>query len=158
MPVKGSRKLYKIPQIQVGAAADGTGGRPIIARIKEPIGNFLGLTAMPYNDPEFIGTFAGTGPNSGYKYIKRLGGFRYKSFTIVSKRRFIINEVRFDPLGVAIILPKLYASLSIGFPAGVTVRQFLNFLASTSILGQVDYVVTPSGSSFPLGPAGGATV
>lgn len=151
MPIKGARKLYKIPEITVGENAAGTGGRAIIAKIKEPVAELLGLTEIPYNDPDLIGTFSGTGPNAGFKYRKRLGGYRQASFKIVAKTEFEVLEQIRDESGDTILSEKKYKSISIGFPKGVSVREFVNWIGSKAIVSQVSYIVTPSGSSVPMG-------
>lgn len=152
MPVSGPRKLYKIEEIQVGEDADGEGGRPIIVKMKEPIAKWLGLQQIAYDDPIFIGTFSGTGPNAGFKYIKRLGGFRHQSFKIVANTNFVVLERLRLPLGYGAPLPKIYKSLSIGFPIGVSVREFIDWIASTDKISKIAYIVTPRGVSFPISP------
>ncbi len=154
MPVRGSRKLYKIPEIQVGETAGGTGGRPVVVKMKEPIADFLNLTPMAYNDPELIGTFGGSGSNAGYKYIKRVGGFRYNSFKIVANTQFLISEIVKRADGTYGVESNNFRSISIGFPRGVSVREFVYWLGSTGIAGEVSHVVTPSGVSFPMGASG----
>lgn len=153
MPIRGSRKLYKIPAIQVGESAAGTGGRPIVVKIKEPIADFLGLTPMAWNDPELVGTFGGSGSNVGYKYIKRVGGFRYNSFTVVANTQFQIAELVRGTNGTYTAVNKNFKSFSIGFPKGVSVHEFVAWLGGNSILNEVSHIITPSGVSFPMGAA-----
>jgi hypothetical protein len=152
MPVSGPRKLYKIEEIQVGESATGTGGRPIIVRMKEPIAKWFGLTQLAYDDPLLIGTFGGTGTNAGYKYVKKLGGFRHESYRIVANTNFIVTERLKLPLGYGAPLPKIYRSLSIGFPKGISVREFINWIASTDKVDKIAYIVTPRGVSFAISP------
>lgn len=151
MPIRGNRKLYKIPEIQVGEDALGAGGRAIVVKMKEPIGDFLGLTQMSYNDPAFIGTYAGAGPNAGYKFIKRVGGFRESSFRVVAKTQFTIAEIVRKPDGSYAPENKTFKSFSIGFPGGVTVREFIAWITGRGVNTQIDYIVTPSGVSHPIG-------
>lgn len=151
MPIRGNRKLYKIQEIKVGELADGTGGRAIVVKMKEPIGDFLGLQQMSYNDPAFIGTFLGAGPNAGFKYIKRLGGFRESSFKVVAKTQFTIAEIVRKPDGSYGPENNTFKSFSIGFPGGVTVREFINWITARGVNSQIDYIVTPSGVSHPIG-------
>ena len=154
MPIRGSRALYKIPLIQVGENAAGTGGRSIVVKIKEPIADFLSLQRMAYDDPDLIGTFGGSGSNAGFKYVKRLGGFRYVSFKVVAKTTFTISEIVRQANGTFAPQTKQFKSFSMGFPRGVSVREFINWIATTGVLGEIDYIVTPSGTSHPLGPSG----
>lgn len=152
MPISGPRKLYKIDEIKVGMSAAEAGGRPIIVKMKEPIAKWFGLTQLAYDDPLLIGTFGGSGPNAGYKYVKRLGGFRFESYKLVANQRFFITERVKLPVGFGIPTVKLYASMSIGFPKGVTVRQFISWIASTEKKTKIAYIVTPRGVSFPISP------
>ena len=152
MPISGPRKLYKIADIQVGEDAAGSGGRPIIAKIKEPIGDFLGLTPLAWNDPELVGTFGGTAGNQGFKYIRRLGGFRHSSFKLVAKTQFTITEIVRDDQGDYSTTTNKYKSMSIGFPKGVSVHEFVSWIGGNSKLSEISYIVTPAGVSFSLGP------
>lgn len=154
MPIRGNRKLYKIPAIQVGENAAGTGGRAIVVKIKAPIADYLGLTEMPYNDPDLLGTFGGAGPNAGFKYIKRLGGFRERSFKVVAVTQFPIAEVIRQPDGTYNEVSKNFKSFSIGFPKGVSVREFMNWITARGRNDEIDYIVTPSGTSHPIGGSG----
>ncbi len=54
------------------------------------------------------------------------------------------------PLGYGAPLPKIYKSLSIGFPVGVSVREFISWIASTDKISKIAYIVTPRGVSFPM--------
>ncbi len=153
MPIRGSRKLYKITQIQVGGTSSGSGGRAIVVKMKEPIADFLSLSPLPYNDPSLIGTFGGTGGNAGFKYIKRLGGYRFVSYKVVAKTTFTISEIVKGADGTYAPETNQFKSFSIGFPKGVTVREFVAWIAQTGVVGEISYIVTPSGSSFPMGAA-----
>lgn len=153
MPISGPRLLYKIPQIQVGEDATGAGGRPIFVKIKEPIADFLNLNQVAYNDPELIGTFGGSGTNQGFKYRKRLGGFRQDSYTLVARTEFSIGELETSPAGITGSVTKKYKSITIGFPKGVSVREFMAWIASTGVSGEISYIRTPRGVSVPFGPA-----
>lgn len=151
MPVRGSRQLYKIPTIKVGEEANGTGGREIVVKMKEPIAKYLGLTPMRWDDEALTGTFGGTGLNQNYKYVKRVGGYRAASFTIVAKRQFQITEIIRDNSGNYTNRNKNFRSLSIGFPRGVSVHEFLKWIGANAKANEIDHIVTPSGKSIPLG-------
>lgn len=152
MPIRGPRKLYKIDAIKVGEGPGATGGRSIIVKMKEPIGDWLGMFPLPWNAPELIGTFGGTGPNAGYKYIRRLGGFRQSSFKIVSKTEFQIQELLKQPDGVYSLSVRNFKSISIGFPKGVSVHEFVYWIGTTNKVSQISHIVTPSGVGFSFGP------
>ena len=42
--------------------------------------------------------------------------------------------------------------MSIGFPKGVTVTNFVDWLASTGKISKIAYIVTPRGVSYPISP------
>lgn len=150
MPISGPRKLYKIDEIKVGEGPTGTGGRAIIVKMKEPIAKWFGLTQLSYDDPILRGTFSGVGTNAGYTYTKRLGGFRHQSFKLVANTSFFITERVRLPLGFGAPIIKTYKSISIGFPIGVSVHEFINWIASTGKVSKIAYIVTPRGVSFPM--------
>jgi hypothetical protein len=150
MPISGPRKLYKIEQIKVGESTTGTGGRAIVVKMKEPIAKYFGLPQLAYDDPLLIGTFGGTGPNAGYKFVKRIGGFRHQSFRLVANTSFFITERVRLPLGFGAPIIRTYRSISIGFPVGISVREFINWIASTDKVNKIAYIVTPRGVSFPI--------
>lgn len=150
MPISGPRKLYKIDQIQVGENALGAGGRAIIVKMKEPIAKWFGLTQLAYDDPILRGTFGGVGPNAGFKYTKRLGGFRHQSFKLVANTRFFITERERLLLGFGLPVVKAYRSMSIGFPYGVSVHEFIDWIGGTGKVSKIAYIVTPRGVSFPI--------
>lgn len=150
MPISGSRKQYKIDLIKVGEDKDEAGGRPIVVKMKEPIANYFGLDILAFDDPLLTGTFQGTGLNSGFKYRKRLGGYRYESFTLVAITKFNITERVQLPLGFGAPIIRQYKSISIGFPKGVSVREFINWVASTNRNDKISYIVTPRGARHPI--------
>ncbi len=152
MPISGPRKLYKIDEIKVGESADGVGGRSIVVKMKEPIAKWFGLEPLAYDDPILRGEFAGTGSNAGYTYIKRIGGFRHQSFTLVANTSFFITERERLPLGFGLPVVKTYRTMSIGFPIGVSVHEFIDWVASTEKLSKISRIVTPRGVSIPLSP------
>lgn len=155
MPIRGPRKLYKIEAIQVDDLPDGTGGRPAYVKMKEPIGDWLGLQPLPWNSPDLIGTFAIGGNNAGYKFIRRRGGFRHKSYTIVAKTEFQIEELIKTDDGPYNIVTRPFKSMSIGFPVGTSVRKFAYWIGSTNRANEISHIITPSGVGFSFGPVTG---
>lgn len=175
-PIRGPRALYKLDTILVNvdedplvadaAPAKTVGGlkRPILIKMKEAIGDFLGLKVVAWNDPIFTGTFpddtgaagankAQTGAtNSGAKYRKNLGGFREASYTLIAKTKFVIPEIVLEDDGYKTVNSD-YASITIGFPKGHSVTEVLAWLATTSRFSQIRAVRTPAGKLIHLGSA-----
>jgi hypothetical protein len=162
MPVRSPRFVYKITTItanvddNVAAIDPTTGGttKPIYVKLKKAIGDWMGLTPLPYNSPDWTGTFAAgqTGAlNTGKTYRKRLGGFRYQSFALVATTQFTIPEIVKDTnTGVYSTVNSKFKEISIGFPVGVSVSEFITWLGTTGIASQVALVRTPSGVSHPI--------
>ena len=156
MPIRGPRQLYKIADLQVGESSTGTGGRPVVAKIKEPIGHFIFILTrklcMAWNDPDMTATFGGSGANAGFTYVRRLGGFRHASYKLVAKTQFAITEIVRQGDGTYSTASKNYRSISIGFPKGVSVHEFLSWIGGNAKASEIARIVTPSGKSIPLGP------
>ena len=150
MPVSGPRKLYELPQIEVGEAANGEGGESIIVKMKEPIAKWFGLTPIPYDSPLMRGNFGGTGTNAGYEYVRQIGGYRFESYTIVANTSFLVTERIKLPLGFGAPFIKTYRTLTIGLPKGGSVHEFIDWLASTAKIGKISKLVTPRGRSIGL--------
>lgn len=150
MPVSGPRKLYELPEIKVGENASGAGGESIVVKMKEPIAKWFGLTPIAYDDPIMRGTFAGTGPNAGYTYVRQLGGYRFESYTIVANTSFFVTERIRLPLGFGAPILKTYRTLSIGLPKGASVHEFIDWLASTDKISKISKLITPRGRSIGL--------
>lgn len=152
MPIRGPRKLYKIEAIQVDDLPDGTGGRPVYVKMKEPIGDFFGLQPLAWNSPDLIGTFGVGGNNAGFKYIRRRGGFRVDSYKLVAKTEFDIQELVKSEDGPYNLVTRSFKSISIGFPGGTSVRKVVYWVGSTNKVNQISHMVTPSGVGFSFGP------
>lgn len=153
MPVRGPRRLYLITQITVpnndnpNAIDTGTSGttRPMIVKMKRAVGDYLGLEPLAFNDPIWTGTFGGAGLNTGFEYRKRLGGFKDAAYTIVAKTNFALTERITQADGTVANQNRNYKSLTIGFPKGHTVTEFIDWLVSTSRLNEIDYIRSPHG-------------
>jgi hypothetical protein len=167
-PVRSPRALYKVDLItrHLDDNKDAIDTAPaqtvqgtklaIVVKMKEAIGNFLGLTPVAWNDPIFTGTFpnAGGNPpaggaqtgttNSGSRYRKNLGGFREASYTLIAKTKFVIPEIVLGENGYSVVNSE-YVSVSIGFPKGHSVTEVLNFLFTTSVFNQIRAIRTPEG-------------
>lgn len=161
MPVRSPRKLYLISQITVNLdddsdATDPPGGtvRPVIAKIKEGIGDFLGLTALAWNDPIFTGTFGGSGLNQGAAFRRNLGGFRVASYTLISSSFFTIGERYYnEETGLLVVANKQFKSVSIGFPKGHSVNEIISWLAQTANFNQIAAIRTPAGRRIDINPS-----
>ena len=159
MPVRSYRLLYKIEGITntVTAPPDaipdlpGTTPekiiKPVYCLMKRSIGDFLGIVPIDWDNPELTGTFAGEGGNKGSKYRKRLGGFRVASYTLVAIDRFTLNEYVQQEDGSILVTPGKFRTISIGFPNGHSVNEFVDFLKGTGVIGQVAKIITPNGRS-----------
>lgn len=152
MPVRGPRKLYKIDDITVGEDASGIGGEAVYCKMKEPIGDFFNLQPLPWDASELLGTFEGTGANAGYTYVRRIGGFRHSSFKIVAKTSFLISEQIRQEDGSYNIAQRQFKTLSIGWPKGVSVHEFVYWIGGTNRAGEISQIVSPRGASFSFGP------
>jgi hypothetical protein len=149
-PIRSPRQLYKINEITRPGAA---GAKiPLLVKIKESVGDFLGLVPVAYDDPIFGGTFGGSGLNQGAKYRKRLGGFRNASYQIVARTQFTVQEIIRQPDGSYTQAPKKVRTISIGFPHGHSVTEVVAWIGGKAIAPQVSAIITPSGHRVPVHP------
>ena len=168
MPVRGSRRLYLVDQIQVNlddnpdgtdeapAQTEGGSKRPIIAKIKEPIGNYFGLTPLDFDDAIFDGVFNGKegSGNRGSKFRRRLGGFKVASYKFIAKTEFEITELVVNPDGAYGEVTAFFKSVSIGLPKGHSVNEVIEWAKTFSNLENVRTLVTPKGHGIDLFKAG----
>lgn len=146
--VKSSRVLVKIDQIKVKRGKGATATQePVIVKMKDSHRVFLSLPQLDGDDPIFQGTFAGSGPNTGKKYLRNLGGFRERSFTLIAKSSFQMEDTTRNPDGSNTVTLKAFRSISIGFPRGVSVVEFFNWMRGldTDVVSQISYIRTPNG-------------
>lgn len=158
-PIRSPRRLYLISNVTANQDdnKDGidpaTGGttRPVIAKIKEAIGEYFGLTPMAYNDPLFTAVFGGEGTNSGATFRKRFGGFRDASYTFIAKDQFSISEIVTNPTtGATSRVTNEFKSITVGFPKGHSVTEIIKWLETTNKLSEIRYLRSPSGASTDL--------
>lgn len=146
--VKSSRVLVKINEIKVkrGTGASAT-QEPVIVKMKDSHRVFLSLLTLDGDDPILQGTFGGSGSNAGKKYMRNLGGFRERSFTLVAKSTFKMEDTVKNPDGTNTVTLKPFRSIDIGFPKGVAVVEFFNWLRSLDpdVVNQISYIRTPNG-------------
>jgi hypothetical protein len=162
MPVRSPRRFYLINNVTVDLdddpdVIDKLPGdtlpqttRPIIAKIKQGIGDFLGLEPLAWNDPIFTGTFGGEGLNQGATYRRVLGGFRDASYTLIAETQFNIEETFFDPNGIIVTESNLFRTVSIGFPKGHSVSEIIAWLATSDNFDQIAALRTPAGRRIDL--------
>lgn len=162
MPIRSPRQVYKIEAITVNIDEDQEGPdvgpagtvsgqkRPIVAKIKESIAEYLGLSPIEFDDPIWTGTFQAGGYNVGAKFRKNLGGFREASYTLVAHNSFSIKERIKQENGSYSIRTKEFKTISIGFPRGHTVTEIVAWLKTLNNFSKVAAVVTPQGRRVPL--------
>jgi hypothetical protein len=107
----------------------------------------LGLTGLDGDDPILQGTFGGTAGNADYKFLRNLGGFRAKAFTLIAKTSFQMDSITKNADGTDTIDIEPFRSIDIGFPSGVKVVEVYNWLRGleVSIRNQIGYIRTPQG-------------
>ncbi len=162
MPIKSPRRTYKITQIKQNlddtpgaidtAPTETVGGtqRDIYVKMKQGIGNFLGLSPIAYDDPIFTGTFGGNGTNKGATFRRNIGGFRVASYTLIAANKFTIGETVPNNAGGVSIVNKDFKTITIGFPKGHSVTEVIAWLASTGKLSDIRAVRSPSGRQTDL--------
>lgn len=162
-PIRSPRKIYKIELISTNeddvAGVDNLPGAPaneaattraIFVKMKKAVGEWLGLTPVPSNDPAFTGVFAAGGLNEGATYRKRLGGFREASYTLIAETVFTIPEIVISDTGEVTNPDKKLKTISIGFPKGHSVTEIIAWISSTARASEISGIRSPSGALTPL--------
>lgn len=148
--VRSPRRLYLIDEITIKNSA-GTGTRPCVAKLKQAVAEFLGMTALEYNDAIFDGVFAGDGTNVGAKFRKKIGGFRDAAYTLIAVENFEIEEIVYNKDTKTITRPTTnFRSLTIGLPIGHTVNEVVDWIGTTSAIDEIGYLVTPAGHKIAI--------
>ncbi len=163
MPIRSPRRIYKIEQIRrnLDDNPDGIDSAPdqtiqgqsvfIYAKIKEGIGEWLGLEPLPYDADEFRGVFEGEGLNKGAIYRRRIGGFRVASYTLIANGLFNIKEKYYSKsTGLPVEETGQFKTMSIGFPVGHSVWEVIYFLGTTGKIPDIQAIRTPSGVKHDL--------
>jgi hypothetical protein len=148
MPVRSSRKLYKIDEITVKR----TNVTPaieeaIVVKMKASHAGLLGLTPLESDDPIFVGSVAASGDRPAYTYLRNLGGFRERAYTLEAIDTFEVTER--DATGEADTVSE-YKTLTIGFPRGASVLEVYNWIRGLPIAGQVAALVSSNGRRIPI--------
>ena len=157
-PIRSPRRLYEIEEITVNFddvpdAIDPPGGtvRNIFVKMKEAIGEYLGLEPIGYNDPRLIGTFGGNGLNTGSLYRRNIGGFRVASYTLIAESKFSLTEKFFNKSNdVYTEEVNQFKTMSIGFPKGHTVHEVVTWLGGLNNFSQIRALRTPAGRTVDL--------
>ena len=161
-PIRSPRKIYRITGMT--ASVDDASGidrlpgasgtettKPMYVKMKKAVGDWLGLTPIPSNDPIFIGTFKGEGLNKGTTYRKKIGGFKSGSYTLIATTVFTLNEIVINPDTGAVTTPsKKVKTISIGFPVGHSVNEFIAWISTTSRASEITAIRAPSGARTDL--------
>lgn len=163
MPIRSPRGVYLIKNMSVNKDDDPNiidnlpGGvepktvRPLYCKMKISIGNYFGLTALKSDDIAFQGTFGGNGLNTGSKFYKNIGGFREAAYKLIPKTTFTVTQLILNPAtGAYVPVQKNFRSMSIGFPKGHSVTEFLAWLITLSNSADVRAIVTPKGRKIEL--------
>lgn len=164
MPVRSPRAVYLITGMTANVDDDPNkidnlpGGtepkttKAVYAKMKISIGDFLGLVPLAATDAAFQGTFKPGGMNAGAKYYRNIGGFREAAYTIEAKTTFAVNErVYSKTTKTTTIVANNFKTLSIGFPKGHSVTEFLAWIQTNAKIAQIRAVITPKGRRVDLG-------
>lgn len=146
--VRSSRVLVKIDAIKVKRGTGASASQEaVVVKMKDSHRVFLSLVPLDGDDPILQGTFGGSGPNAGKKYLRNIGGFRERSFTLVAKTSFQMEDTVKNKDGTNTVSLKPFRSIDIGFPRGVSVIEVFNWLRSQDpdVVAQISYIRTPAG-------------
>ncbi len=147
-PARSNRQYYKIPEITVTRNVSGTPtDEPIIVFMKKSHADLLSLEPIEADDPIWDGEFGGTGDNAGKAYLRRLGGYKQLSYTLVAEDKFTLTVNTADGQDTEEVE---FKSIGIGFPRGVSAIEFKNWIQANDAADQIAAFVTPDGRRFPL--------
>ena len=146
--VRSPRILVKIDQVTVRRKKAGAAVQePVIVKMKASHAELLGLIGLDGDDEILQGTFGGDSLNKDFKYLRNLGGFRAKSFTLVAKTSFQMTNTVKNPDGTDTTTFVPFRTIDIGFPSGVKVVEVFNWLRGLEqdVTSQIAYIRTPNG-------------
>lgn len=163
MPIRSPRGVYLIKGMNVNKDDDPDvidnlpGGaepktvRPVYCKMKLAIGNYFGLTPLASDDIAFQGTFGGKGLNTGSKFYKNIGGYREAAYMLIPTKTFAITQIVLNKAtGEYVNVIKNFRSMSIGFPKGHSVTEFIAWLTPLTGSANVRAIVTPKGRKIEL--------
>jgi hypothetical protein len=146
--VKSPRILVKISQVTVTRRRNGVRvDEPVVVKMKASHAKLLGLTGLDGDDPILQGKFGGDAGNKDFKFLRNLGGFRAKAYTLIAKTSFSMDSITKNPDGTDTVTKEPFRSIDIGFPSGVKVVEVYNWLRGleASVREQIGYIRTPNG-------------
>lgn len=165
MPIRSPRRIYQIQDITKNVNddpnaidapldEDPNGSEVFIfAKIKQGIGDFLGLTPLQWDDAIFRGNFKEEGDalNRGASYHRNIGGFRVGSYKLIAETKFRIKEQYYSPVdNVFTETIGEFKTMSIGLPKGHKVWQVKRWLGGLENFDQIRAMVTPKGHLIDL--------
>lgn len=154
MPIRSPRKVYLLEGFTKPTEGNPEGSSAVYVKMKKSIGDFLGMTPLPYNDPAWTGVFAGETGNGGATYRKRLGGYRAASYKFKAVSLFSITEYYLEKQTDGSYEYKTAAadfqSFSIGFPKGHSVSEVVTWIGNTDVVDQIEQIITPAGASIDI--------
>lgn len=167
-PVKSQRYLYSCTnlkrRIMVTNPTDGTKTSTLVDAIvlmKESHANWLGTNLavlVPSDDARRFGTRSVVRPNEATteidaaeqteRYVKRIGGYRSDSFTLVARTTFSLTYKELD--GTSKTVQK--KSISIGMPAGVALNRFVDWIENLADAkyNELAGIISPDGRKFQI--------
>jgi hypothetical protein len=151
MPVRSSRKLYKIDAITVKRTnVTPAVTEPIVVKMKASHAGLLGLTPLASDDAIFTGSVAASGDRPAYTYLRNLGGFRERAYTLEAVDKFTVNETDLDGEGT---VEAEFKTLTIGFPRGASVLEVYNWIRALPVANQVAALISHNGRRIPIAAA-----
>lgn len=167
-PVKSPRYLYVCEGLQRRVIVkDSTTGeresrlQEAIVLLKESHANWLGTnlcTLMPSNDSRRFGTRSVIRPDETTedvdaaeqpeRYVKRIGGYRAKSFILTARTTFSLSYREVD--GTTVTVQK--KSIGIGMPTGVALNRFIDWIENldNSKYNEISGIISPDGRKFQM--------
>ena len=151
MPVRSSRKLYKINEITVRRTnVTPAVTEPIVVKMKASHAGFLGLTPLASDDPIFTGNVPASGDRPAYSYLRNLGGFRERAYTLEAVDKFTVTETDLDGESTT---ESEFKTLSIGFPRGASVLEVYNWIRALPVATQIAALISYNGRRIPISAA-----
>jgi hypothetical protein len=167
-PVKSPRYLYicnglKRRVVTINATTGNKESSLIdaLVLIKESHANWLGTTLctlIPSDDPRRFGTRSVVRPDETSegtdaaeqteRYVKRIGGYRADSFTLVARTNFSLSYREED--GTNKTVQK--KSISIGMPTGISLNRFIDWIEDldNTKYNEISGIISPNGRKFPI--------
>ena len=107
----------------------------------------LGLNALDGDDPILQGKFGGDSLNKDFHFLRNLGGFRARSFSLIAKTSFSMKNTVKNADGTDTVSNVPFRSIDIGFPSGVKIVEVFNWLRGLGeeVTSQIAYIRTPNG-------------